>query len=155
MATPMSVKDVLSVLGQMELDLTQLLAQKRGLTQVREILNTFESAVADLATMETTKAELATQIEALRSDYANRLTAEKKTLHAEQARCATACTEAKQALAAAQDKLQTVQADLLEKERFASDRASQLNADLKAKTAELTRLTAAYEAFKKQHGLAV
>jgi len=151
----MSVNDVLSVLGQMELDLTQLIAQKRGILRIREVLTTYQAVSAELATMQRTKDDLAKEMQALQEDYDGRRTAEKKSLQHEKDHCAKECADAKAEMAEAKKKLKVVKDDLAEKERFAADRAAQLDSDLKQKSAELAKVTASFEAFKKQHGLAV
>jgi chromosome segregation ATPase len=151
----MGVIEVLSVLGQMELDLTQLIAQKRGIARIREVLTVYQESAKAITAMEDTKKDLAKEIQSLQVEYSNKRTVEHKTLDAEKERCAKECETAKVELADARKKLKAVNDDLAEKGRFATERSAQLDSELKSKTAELEKITRAFETFRKQHGLAV
>jgi chromosome segregation ATPase len=150
----MGTAEVLSVLGQMELDLTQLIAQKRGLANVREVLTMFQEATASLASLQERHGELEKQIAALQSEFEAKRAAERKLLDKERAACAAECAESHRAMTEAHQKLDLLQQQVDEKEKFVAERSAQLESELKSKTAELTRVTHAFDLFRKEHGLA-
>ena len=147
-------KEVISVLGQWELELTQLEQQRRSLRYVRDVMTRFQEAVTGLAILETQREEVQGKLDALRTRYNDEKTKAVQARDAAVQACATETADAKVKAATIKKKIVDLEQALKDKETFVATRSAQLEAELQTKTADLAKLTASFETFKRQHGLA-
>lgn len=150
----MTVDEVLSVLGQMELDLTQQIAQKRGIARMREVLTAFREASTAMETMEADKAALEEELAGVRAAVAAEWVKERQGLESQREAIRDLGTQEEAKLADLQARVAELTAVVADREQFAQERAAQLDAELTAKTAELASVTAALDAVRQKFGLA-
>lgn len=146
--TTMTPKEVLSVLGQMELDLTQLLAQRRGIQQIREVLQTYEAVQGSLAKLQASEREWHEKIAAMEAQYNDRRAKQLAALTDEKACCDKDAETLKAKRKETKAKIEELDAKVEERERAVTAKLTDLDTQISQKTKQLTELNKAITALK-------
>jgi phage shock protein A len=150
----MTPKEVLSVLGQMELELTQVLAQKRGLQQIREALQAYEEVQTSLATLQANETALKKKLAGLDALYTERVEQHRTALAEERACCERGADALKLKQQEVAEQMQALDAQLAERERAHQVRLTELDEQVSEKSKQLTTLTNQLQALKRSLAVA-
>lgn len=155
MAEPMklSPKDVLSVLGEFERDISAREQQRAGIRHVREVMQTFQEIEAKTKAAQAELMEVQGKLTTVKTQYDGEKMKAKQARDTECAACATEAADAKKAADTVKKRYVDLEKDLAEKERFATERSAQLDAELKEKSAKLAKVQADFDAILKKHAI--
>lgn len=149
----LSPRDVLSVLNQWELELTQLEAQRRSLKYIRDVTTAFQAMTSSLDEMEGRKKELEQAIAGLQDRYDGK----RAVLRSETGKVREASeeelTDIANRVGQARVTLSTMEENVKEAEKRAAQRTREIDAEIITKTDDLERIKKGFEDFQRQHGL--
>lgn len=147
-------QDVMSVLNQMQLEVTQKLNEQRTLKYIGGVVTFYRKAKAELADMERAKAELQRASEALQGRHDSILAGHQREQRESRQAADTELASIKEKLAAGRQTLADLDAEVKEKELFTQRRLAQMDKDIADRQAALDRVQQAFDTFTQQHGLA-
>lgn len=149
----MNVDEVLSVLGQMELDMTQELQRKRSLQHIGEVLKTFKATEAKRAQFQAECLVLEQKQATLRARYDAKRDAELVALEDTRAKCTVDRAEQEQQQAGMRQKMNELDHAVVLKDAEVAVKLAQLDAKIVEKTKQLTQLTESILSLKQAHAL--
>lgn len=150
----MTTNEGLAALNLLDQEYSMLLANRRGLAQVRDLLLKAQAAEALLAGVSAQHAALQGALDEARREHAGALTALTKEVQAKRAEVATVVAECAAQIAAAKADAERAVAEHRAWKAENTGTLTDLAAAVEAKRRELHGLTASLEALKQKHGLA-
>lgn len=153
MADQLSPRDVLGVLSQWELELTQRENERRSLKYVRGVMEAFQAAQSALTGLRAEEVTLKTRLATVASSYAEKERDANTALQATLADHQRMTDGAQAQLHEVQTTLASAESDLREKELFAAKRLAVLEKEIDEKKNALARVQKSFDAFIGDHGL--
>jgi len=144
---------VLSVLSQLDADLNTMLAQRRGLAQVKGVMLAYIEAKKTLEALETTQKVRENDLASLDSRIHEKTNALTKVYNERKEKYEGQLKDFLQKVEEARNQSVKADADLAAKETFTKTRSEQLNEEIKAKSKVLETLNVDLATLKKRHAI--
>lgn len=151
--TKLSPKDVLSVLGEFERDISEREQQRRGIKHVREVMVAFQEIEAKTTKARADLTMVESKLATVTKQYDGELLKAKQSRDAECADCAKEAADAKQKADVVKKRYVALEKELADKEAFFLTRSAQMDTELKDKAAKLAKVTADFDAIIKKHAV--
>jgi peptidoglycan hydrolase CwlO-like protein len=148
-----TVVDGLSILSQLELEATQIAASRRGLAQVRKVIEAYQVANKTLAELDHRKDDLQAQVDSLQSRYDSELSTFNAMSNGKKDEIARVIAEGQSRIDAVNAQISEVEKTLVEKQDDSARKIKALDQDIRSKTQERQALTDSFEKFRRDHGL--